>query len=86
MLVLGELTRRPPFRRGMQHNGTVNGKAYFTCDPGYGVLTSPDNCTMIEGGGGSPKKTRSPKKKVSERAGRRGLHPSHPAPSPPAPV
>lgn len=50
-----------------KHNGTVNGKQYFDCTPGHGILTGVENCKMLEGGGGSGGSLRSTPKKVVKK-------------------
>lgn len=59
-----------------KHDGMVNGQRYFNCTVGHGVLTSYDNVTMLEEGGGAkslrkgPAKTtrkKTPKKKTGSK-------------------
>lgn len=57
-----------------KHNGTVNGRQYFDCTPGHGILTDVANCTMLDGGDAQPKSA--PKKVVKKTVPKKAAAPA----------
>jgi len=57
-----------------KHDGMVNGQRYFKCTSGHGVLTSPDNITILTDSPSKPKSKgkgtgkKTPKKKAADSA------------------
>lgn len=45
----------------------MNGKQYFDCTPGHGILTGVENCKMLADEGGGGDSIRSTPKKVVKK-------------------
>ena len=49
----------------------MNGKQYFDCTPGHGILTGVENCKMLADEGGGGDSIRSTPKKVVKKVAKK---------------